>query len=57
MDDETHKQVVARVLADRQHRPEILAQMKQRQQRGWEVARQSARILKVEFAVKRVVLT
>ncbi|MDJ0578867.1 nucleotidyltransferase domain-containing protein [Crocosphaera sp.] len=35
---------------------ELLASMKQRQQQGWEVAKNSAEILKKQFGVKRVVL-
>ena len=35
---------------------ELLANMKQRQQKGWEIAKNSAEILKQQFGVKRVVL-
>lgn len=56
LDDKTHKQIVARVLAAQEQRPQRLAQMKERQQRGLEVAHKCARILKEEFGAARVVL-
>ncbi|MBZ8179196.1 hypothetical protein [Oscillatoria salina] len=55
--DETQaQQVRQRVLTARSDREKFLLQMKQRQQKGWEVAQQCARILFQEFRVKRVVL-
>lgn len=56
LEDETQKQIVARVLADRQRRPERLAQMQERQRLGLKVAQECARILKQEFGAQRVVL-
>ncbi len=56
LDDRTRSQIIAQVLEAREKRSEFLAQMQQRQQKGWEVARQCARILKEQFGVQRVVL-
>jgi predicted nucleotidyltransferase len=56
LDTQTRSQIVAQVLEAREKRAEFLEQMRQRQQRGWEVARQSARILKEQFGAQRVVL-
>ena len=56
IDDKTREQIVARVLAAREQRPQHLAQMKERQQRGLEVARKCAVTLKEEFEAERVVL-
>jgi predicted nucleotidyltransferase len=56
LDAQTRSQIVAQVLAAREKRAEFLEQMRQRQQRGWEVARQCARILKEQFGARRVVL-
>lgn len=56
LDEETRSQIIAQVLEAREKRSEFLAQMKQRQQRGWEVARQCTQILKEQFGVQRVVL-
>ena len=56
LDDKTRAQIVTRVLAAREQRPQMLAQMKQRQQQGLEVARKAASILKQEFKAERVVL-
>ncbi len=56
LDDKTREQIVARVLAAREQRPQRLAQMRERQQLGLEVARECARILKEEFGATRVVL-
>jgi predicted nucleotidyltransferase len=56
LDAQTRSQIVAQVLEAREKRAEFLEQMRQRQQRGWEVARQSARILKEQFGAQRVVL-
>lgn len=56
IDDKTREQIVARVMAAREQRPQRLAQMKERQQRGLEVASVCARILKQEFGAQRVVL-
>ena len=44
LDDKTREQIVARVLAGREQRPQRLAQMKERQQLGIEVAHECARI-------------
>lgn len=55
-DEETRKRIVDRVLADRARRPEILAQMKERQQKGLTAARRSAQLLKEQFGASRVVL-
>ena len=56
LDDKTREQIVARVLAGREQRPQRLAQMKERQQLGIKVARECARILKAEFGATKVVL-
>lgn len=56
LDDKTRAQIVTRVLAAREQRPQMLAQMKQRQQQGLVVARKAAQILKQEFGAGRVVL-
>ncbi len=56
LDDKTRAQIVTRVLAAREQRPQMLAQMKQRQQQGLEVAYKAASILKQEFGAERVVL-
>lgn len=56
LDDKTREQIVNRVLAARKQRPQMLAQMKQRQQQGLEVARKCAQILKQSFGAQRVVL-
>lgn len=56
IDDKTRSQIVARVLAAREQRPQHLAKMKERQQRGLEVARKCAVTLKEEFGADRVVL-
>ncbi len=56
LDDKTREQIVARVLAAREQRPQRLAQMRERQQLGLEVARKCARILKEDFGATRVVL-
>jgi len=56
LDDRTRSEIVAQVLAARENRSEFLEQMKQRQQRGWDVARQCAKVLKEQFRASRVVL-
>jgi predicted nucleotidyltransferase len=56
IDDQTRSQIIAQVLAAREKRPEFLAQMQQRQQEGWEVARQCTQILKEQFGVQHIVL-
>ena len=56
LDDKTREQIVARVLAGREQRPQRLVQMKERQQLGIEVAHECARILKAEFGATKVVL-
>lgn len=56
LDDKTRAQIVTRVLAAREQVPQMLAQMKQRQQQGLEIARKAASILKQEFGAERVVL-
>ena len=56
LNDRTRSEIVAQVLAARENRSEFLEQMKQRQKRGWEIARQCARVLKEQFGVSRVVL-
>lgn len=56
LDDKTRAQIVTRVLAAREQRPQMLVQMKQRQQQGLEVARKCAQILKRNFGAGRVVL-
>ena len=56
VDEETQKQIVARILEARANRPEFLAQMKKRQKQGWEIARQCTRVLKEQFGVQKVVL-
>ena len=49
LDDKSRAQIVTRVLAERSQRDLKLAQMKERQQQGLEVARIAAQILKQEF--------
>ena len=56
IDEKTRKQIVERVLAAREQRPQHLAKMKERQQQGLEVARKCAVTLKEEFGAARVVL-
>lgn len=56
LDNKTRTQIVNRVLAERSQRDLKLAQMKERQQQGLEVARIAAQILKQEFGVQRVVI-
>lgn len=56
IDDKTRSQIVERVLAAREQRPQHLAKMKERQQRGLEVARKCAVTLKEEEGAERVVL-
>jgi predicted nucleotidyltransferase len=56
LDDRTRSEIVAQVLAARENSAEFLEQMKQRQKRGWQVARQCSRVLKEQFGVSRVVL-
>lgn len=56
LDDQTREQIVARVLAAREKRPQRLVQMKERQRQGLEVARQCTQILKEKFGATRVVL-
>jgi predicted nucleotidyltransferase len=56
LDDKTRAQIVTRVLAAQEQVPQMLAQMKQRQQQGLEIARKAAQILKQEFGAERVVL-
>ncbi|MBV9385121.1 MAG: hypothetical protein JOZ78_01700 [Chroococcidiopsidaceae cyanobacterium CP_BM_ER_R8_30] len=56
LDDKTREQIVSRVLAAQKQRPQQLAQMRERQQQGLEVARKCARILKKEFGATKVVL-
>ncbi|ACK70828.1 DNA polymerase beta domain protein region [Gloeothece citriformis PCC 7424] len=56
LDDRTRSQIVAQVLKARANRGDFLEQMQQRQQKGWEIARQCAKILKEQFGVRRVVL-
>lgn len=56
LDDQTREQIVARVLAAREQRPQRLARMRERQQLGLEVAHMCAQILKQEFGATRVVL-
>lgn len=56
LDDKTRAQIVTRVLAAREQRPQMLVQMKERQQQGLKVARQAAQILKRDFGASKVVL-
>jgi predicted nucleotidyltransferase len=56
LDDRTRSEIVAQVLAARENSAEFLEQMKQRQKKAWEVARQCSRVLKEQFGVSRVVL-
>ncbi len=56
LDDKAREQIVSRVLAAQKQRPQTLAQMKERQQQGLDVARKCAQILKQDFGVQRVVL-
>lgn len=54
--EETKKRIVAQVLEARARRPEFLAQMRERQEQGWEIARKCAQVLKEQFGVNKVVL-
>lgn len=56
VDEETQKQIISEVLEARARRPEFLAQMRERQQQGWVLARQCAQVLKEQFGVEKVVL-
>ena len=56
VDEETRKRIVAEVLEARANRPQFLAQMKERQQQGWAIARRCAQVLKEQFGVEKVVL-
>lgn len=56
LDEKTRAQIVTRVLAAREQRPQMLVQMKERQQQGLTVARKAAQILKQDFGAERVVL-
>ncbi|WP_346290686.1 nucleotidyltransferase domain-containing protein [Sphaerothrix gracilis] len=56
IDAQTRQEIIARVLTARKDRSTFLAQMKQRQQQGWQVARKAAQCLKLEFGAQRVVL-
>lgn len=56
LDDKTRAQIVTRVLAAREQVPQMLAQMKQRQQQGLKIASKAASILKQQFGAERVVL-
>ncbi len=48
--------IIQKIQLAQSQRRELLASMKQRQKQGWEVAKNSAEILKKQFGVKRVVL-
>jgi uncharacterized protein len=50
------QRVIARVMAARAARPQMLEQMRIRQQEGWEAARKVAKMLKDDFGVERTVL-
>ena len=52
----TLQEITERILRDRAQQPQLLDRMKQRQEEGWQVAREATRILKTEFGVKKVVL-
>jgi len=56
LDDQMKAQIVARVMKARAERPQRLAEMRQRQQQGLEVAKKCAQILKEQFGAQRVVL-
>ncbi|ELR97424.1 hypothetical protein [Gloeocapsa sp. PCC 73106] len=56
INDPTPSQIILQVSKARETRTEFLEQMRQRQQQGWKVAQDCARILKEQFGVKRVVL-
>ena len=56
LSEEARQQIITQVLEARAKRGEFLIAMKQRQQKGWQVARKCAIILKEKFGVKRVVL-
>ncbi len=56
LDEKTKEEIVARVLAAQQERPQMLLQMRERQSLGLKVAHKCAGILKQEFGATRVVL-
>ncbi|MGF1601778.1 MAG: nucleotidyltransferase family protein [Thermosynechococcaceae cyanobacterium] len=56
LNQKVQQEIVARILQDRAQRSQFLTQMKQRQEQGWQVARQAAQVLKTEFGVQRTVL-
>ncbi len=56
LDDRTRSEIIARVLAARENRAGFLEEMRSRQRRGHEIARECARILKERFGASRVVL-
>ncbi|MGK7880186.1 MAG: nucleotidyltransferase family protein [Crocosphaera sp.] len=48
--------IIQKIQLAKSQRRELLASMKQKQKQGWEIAKNSADILKKQFGVKRVVL-
>ncbi|MDJ0657979.1 MAG: nucleotidyltransferase domain-containing protein [Crocosphaera sp.] len=54
--EQKQAEIIRQIQLAQSQRRELLASMKQRQQQGWEIARNSAEILKKQFGVKRVVL-
>lgn len=56
LDRSTHAPLLDRILQARENRDRFLEEMRQRQQKGQEIARHCARVLKEQFGARRVVL-
>ncbi len=54
--EQKQAQIIRQIQLAQSQRTQLLATIKQRQQQGWEIAKNSAEILKKQFGVKRVVL-
>ena len=52
----TREQIISKVLSARADRAAFVTQMKELQQKGWQVAKIAATVLKKEFGAQRVVL-
>lgn len=53
--EQKQAEIIQQIQQAQSQRRELLASMKQRQQKGWKIAKNSAEILKKQFRVKRVV--
>lgn len=56
LDTQTQREILDRIQKDRSQRSQFLIQMKQRQGKGLQIAKQAAQILKAEYGVQKVVL-